>query len=712
MYPVSNDYLTAIRSHSRPYDTVYGTLTFVNPELDPLTIDETIMPADSISISKQCIDNEELMFGGVFLSTLKLSLMVVRNDLSRYDFFGAEIELFYKIQIGVAQDESPIFETIPLGKYVVSDADRPTNVVHLTAYDHMRLLDIDVGDNVLQGSAWDILSRISQETGYPLSFVEADLTSFVNYDVIIQLDGTRGVVTYRDAVKCVCQLLGCFAQDDRTGKLELRKFSSTVTASLSMSDWYAIIPADYKCNYVALSVTGLSGTYTAEDEEEEDVVGNLMVIDDAPAWDYGLEETLQGQTDDLFDYLKDIDYTPCEIDMPGDPSFDCGDRLSLTLNTGTIQTLITSYEWRFHNGTAITSAGTNPYLTGVSTQEFGQRILTQEVSDNKVQFYNFTNADDLEINDTETALLGYLRFVAVTKTSAMFIATILVDITVDDIEVDTEEEITVPVTAYDYEGNEYIFKDENDNPISFSGTTVVHHSYKRDGKCSVTIYYKMNEDIYPYMAIDNLSAGKHIITVEYPLTGLVPNIEYNWNIYINSSGGVINVDAESLRATIFGQGLSDAVIWDGKINITDDVTFFDIGTMAVSDMTDGVELIQGVNPDLYDPTHSYTVGDWCMRIEEGEEVVYQCIENTTGEWDSSKWEVYPYRLYSEHYTDNIQVQDLNTLTMMNTEDTASLLLRNVVYNIISEDGQYNISAEEKTQDDKFKYNITTEGNDE
>ena len=94
---VETAYRSAIRQASRPYNTVYGTITFTDINMTPLTVNSSNMPANSISISKQCIDDDELMFGGVFTNVLKFSVV---TDLDRYVFFGAKVELTYKIQTG------------------------------------------------------------------------------------------------------------------------------------------------------------------------------------------------------------------------------------------------------------------------------------------------------------------------------------------------------------------------------------------------------------------------------------------------------------------------------------------------------------------------------------------------------------------------------------------------------------------------------------
>ena len=77
MYHLANNdakYRTAIKQASRPYNTVEGTITFSNGST--MDVDGSIMPTNSISISNQCVDGGDLMFGGVWaLSNYLLSLI-------------------------------------------------------------------------------------------------------------------------------------------------------------------------------------------------------------------------------------------------------------------------------------------------------------------------------------------------------------------------------------------------------------------------------------------------------------------------------------------------------------------------------------------------------------------------------------------------------------------------------------------------------------
>ena len=610
MYSTSNAYKTAVRAASRPYDTVEGSITLTTGVV--VQVNSANMPTNAITITKQCIDGDELMFGGVFLGELQLSIM---TELSRYAFFGATITLVYKIVIGYDENNTAIYEEVPLGTYTVSSADRVSNTVSMTAYDSMRLLDKSIGGNVIQGTPWEVLTRVALDTGYQLGFTSASLSDFVNSDSQLQVDEEHGISTYRDVVKVVCQNLGCFAQDDRTGRLSLKKFSDEPDLALTTADWYSLVPADYLCNYVALTVTGLAGTFNATSPNPNEI-GNHMIIEDAPAWDFGALSTLQARTQALYNYLHTISYTPCEMDMPGDPSFDCGDRLALTTRAGDIiETLITSYSWSFHNGMSITSEGSNPYLEGASTDEIAStRMLDQAIESNKLKFVHFTNSNEKVIEDNTRVIIGDINFTTISTDDIMFIATILVDIDVEDET--TTEQLSVPVTVYDLNGNETVLKDSSGNTVTLRGTSTSTHT--RDGNCNVSVSYQLDRADVDYVAIDKLTSGRHIITVYYPITGLAANTMYNWRVLLTSEGGTITVPELTLKASLLSQGITGYTGFNGWIEAEDEASPIVINGINITTLTEtvGVDVDYPQSVSGSDTTSQVTIPNLPVTVDE------------------------------------------------------------------------------------------------
>lgn len=496
MQTVSNGFRQAIIAHDRPYDEVYGTVTFSdNTTLD---ITPSIINDWDVSVARQCISGDELEFGGVFLGRLEMTL--VSNE-SRYAFDGAIVDLYYRIFVNGS------FESLKLGKFTISEPDKPTdNTVKFKAYDDMKLLDKPLESDALSGTVFGLFNLISQKTGYPLAFDDDFLSQFPNYDAQQYFDSSSGLKTYRDVVKALCILLGCFAEDDRHGRLILRKFGEDVVSTLTTARYYNVTPADYLCNYIALTVTSAKGTYQAMLEGSQ--TGLTMNIADAPAWDYGVDTTLQNYTVNLFEVLKDITYTPCEIDMPSDPTFDCGDRIEVVTDTGSIESIITGFEWKWHNGMTIESKGKNPYITGASTSDIASaRLLNKSAESGNLIYYTYENGDEIEIG-TEFVPIAELRF----RVSAITTLTLW-----------------------------HEFKWTNE----FTGETQ-----------TVTLNYYYDDELISYEPIQTYGEeGIHTWGTQYWLLEVSVASSHTWVVEAKVDNGTAKIDISDLHALLMGQKL-------------------------------------------------------------------------------------------------------------------------------------------------------------
>ena len=624
------EYQTAVRAADRPYDRVHGVVTF--PDATTMQITDDVLMADSVSISKQCVDDDSLMFGGVFTYSLKLSLL---TDVDRYKFFGAKIELSYEIEIAIDEGgEEPTYqmEPVPLGVFYVADAEKPGDTVNLMAYDSITLLDKELGDAQVTGSAWDAFNLISSFCQYPLAFTQEDLAQFVNTEYAISGSTLDGLKTYRDVVKQLCQMLGCFALDDRTGKLALKKFSTTPDIILGDNEtgeypWYTYIPADYESAFIGVSITSSQQTYQKRAEGAV-VAGSMMVMEDAPAWDYGTEEANTEKTNNIYGLLYDDDenepvftYTPGSVDMPSDATFECGDmvRFYTQYSDEPYDFIITSLEWKFHNGMSLESVGINPILESSSNSASeGGRLLSQSVEKSRLQFVTFTNSSEISVGDTQTKKIGSCQFRPTTNTTALFVATILVEVSdVPDIEQSETsretETVEVPVYAYNEQSEVVPLVDADGNPVDHltaTGTNTFTYTYtdKRDGKCEVSIFYMFDNTIVPsaeepYVVVEELANGQHAITVSYPINLECDFQRHTFDIYITSNGGTTVIPFNTLKATLVGQEVDEIARWDGNIRVDDEHIFEPIafGNVGVNEFYHG-DFVISVNPEEYDPT--------------------------------------------------------------------------------------------------------------
>ena len=515
MRTVSTDFKDAMKSIDRPYDEVYGTIVF--PDESVLAVTPSNIIQDSLNIIRQCTDGDSIEFGDVSSDVLELSIL---TDISRYAFYDAAINLKYRILINGSWEE------LPLGVFTIVNPTRPDkNSVKFSAYDNMRKLDKDLPADALAGTPFEMLQFISEACNYPLAFDEQFIEdNFTNISTNLYIDSTSGIKTYRDAVKVVCQNLGCCARDNRQGSLELYDHHTVVDETLDKSRWYNVKIADYTCSFIGLSITSAKGTFVTLPSPED--IGNVMKISDAPAWDYGVLAELQLMTDRLFDKLNNVVYTPCELDMPSDPSYDCGDRLALETPSGdTIETIITSYEWKWHGGMEITSKGINPMQDTASTNEIAStRLLEKSGQGSKFTYYTYTNAGNITLT-TSFQRLYRIRF------------------TVGD---------TTTVTLWHELKMLNTLAEENQ---------VITLNYYLDG-------IKFNrEPVHTYG-----ESGYHTLGNQFYLQEVEAGSTHEWEVRAKINSGTAIVNSGDLIAVIQGQNLAPSDKFNGEITIEEEFT--------------------------------------------------------------------------------------------------------------------------------------------
>lgn len=603
MYNVSENYINAVRAKTRS-DRLLCTLTFPDDVEHPVSLTDADYGEGSISIEWQSVDGDELMFGSAIAASMTISL---RTSVNRYRFYGATIVPVYQVKTG-----TNTWESVPLGIFTVTDAERVGSLVNITAIDNMQALDLAYGSAVLQGTAYEVLQAICEDVGLTLGMSSSDMTGWPNTETIIQIDITNGCSTYRDALKGVCQLVGAFAIIDRAGQLVLKQFHTTKDLTLGRTDRYNSTIADYTCNYVGLSVTGMGGTYTKESQSDES--GLIMFIKDAIGWDPVNEDNLlKYRTNSLFTYLETIEYTPSDFEMPGDPSLECGDMIELVLDADgeeTVNTILTSVDWSYRKPMSLESVGQNPFLSGaVGSVDKSNRILSLQGEQNKVVMYTFRNSSDKTVGSTDENICR-LAFATMGATDTLFYATVLLEVTPNNPETN--------------------FVDSTGANVSASA-----------GKVIANFTYLLNNEEVLYHPTQVLTAGKHAFVLFFPIQNLLANLMYTWQVLLNVEGGTVKILKDDLRAILWGQNLVAAgVPWDGLLEILENISPITIPAtqITVHNITDVVSL--ATNSSAYKPAiteglpivsfsnPSITVTDVSEELTVGRMVLYFTINTS------------------------------------------------------------------------------------
>lgn len=548
MYATSETYRNSVKGYYPSYVT--GTISFPDGTTDIIT-DEDILTG-GLEITMQAANQDILEFGPAVIGQLELSLRTSKYD-SRYKYYDAQIKLDYIVEL---PDDD---EIIPLGIWTVAEADRVGTKLKLTAYDN--LIKLDKPFNVsMTGQPFDIMRQLADECECELAEDEQYYLALPNSEELIGIMTGGSCATYRQAASAVAQLCGCFVQADRFGKITMRQFSTTPTFTLNASQRYSYSVADYICRYVELIVTSTQGTFQSVSQVVEN--GTTLTMNDALAWDDGLSETLQKRTDALMLLLDEIQYTPGEVSIPSDPSIDCGDYVSLETETGTVNTLVTSYTWKYHSAMELESVGKNPRLFATNSSK--QQMLKEVEQKSMANLYAFKNIKRFDCT-SELEPFVQVTFVSTKETFALFSGTLQVDVDVDDVEYTSK----LILTKTDEETGETITEEHN---IPFT----------RAGHVDLHIQYQYNGVEFGPKYIHTLEKGSHIITLHYPIQGIEGDSIGRFAIYMSVEGGKAHVKKEMFMGTISGQGLAGTPKWDGTINATEMIPYYSIEDLSLT----------------------------------------------------------------------------------------------------------------------------------
>ena len=550
MYSVSNNYIDAVRANTRQ-DRLLTTLTFPTNQVLNLTDDD--YGQGSIGISWQCVDGEELMFGSAYTTALEIS---IRTNVSRYKFYGATIEPVYQV---LTDAENNTWESVPLGIFTVAEATRVGSLVKMTAYDNMQAFDVEWGSRVITGTPYEMLDALCDEVGLTLVNTQASMLTWPNGDYSFQLDETNGCSKLRDGLKFICQLIGGFAVIDRAGRLEIKRFHTTPDIMLTENDRYKSEIADYTCSYVGLSVTGLAGTYSASSDDPE-ATGLHMIIEDAAAWDRGAPLSLQSRTNKLFRYLQTINYTPIDVSMPGDPTFECGDMVTIAVGEEELNTILTSVSWGYRKQMTFGSVGQNPYFAGTTASVISsERVLSLQSETNKIVMYTTKNKSDLNISSMYQDICKF-AFSTLGAADVIFQATLILDVT-------PTEPSSHEVTLSQY------FVDDTATEVDLSGVAAC------PGEVVAEFQYLLDAEPQDYFPKQTFTEGRHTYVLFYPCVGLESLQLYSWQTQMKCTGGTIKILENNLRAILWGQKLSAQEIpWDGILNILEYVDHTSFGS--------------------------------------------------------------------------------------------------------------------------------------
>ena len=144
-------------------------------------------------------------------------------------------------------------------------------------------------------------------------------------------------------------------------------------------------------------------------------------------------------------------------------------------------------------------------------------------------------------------------------------------------------------------------------------------TWTEDGKAVAHVTYEFNDsEVLVHYPAETWGSGKHILSLYYPIDGLVPNITNTFNVHLRMEGGTAQIGTGGCIASISGQGMAAGAAWDGTVTVEEYVQPFALmgGLQAKAFSGEmGFETMELVKRYYSDSIRRAAVGAFGMPVE-------------------------------------------------------------------------------------------------
>ncbi len=374
MYPVSEAFLQAVQENTRRYYWT-GRITTKKSGVFEFGADDIVK--GSGYISSQCCGNTEIEIGTVYSSEMGITLL---SDIDRYTLQDALVELFYHLRLA---DGS--YETVPMGLFEVSEANRTAKCLEIKAYDYMLRFEEDFNGFETIGNACDFIELCCKVCKVEMAQSREEIEAMPNGSEMLSIYTDNDIETYRDVLYYVGQVLGGVFCINREGKLELRKFGNEPVMEVWSKHRFTSSFSDFITRYTAVSSTNMK-TEIAEYYHLDPDDGLTLNLGVNPLLQFGLKETREQLCMNILYDLSVVDYVPFDSDTIGNPALDLGDVIKFRGGQadGTKISAITSMQCKIGGKHTLKSVGKNPRLAQAkSKNDKNISGLLNQIIDNK-----------------------------------------------------------------------------------------------------------------------------------------------------------------------------------------------------------------------------------------------------------------------------------------------------------------------------------------
>ena len=556
MYAVSDAYKVAVADRHRK-SKMSGYLTAGSTVI---TLDDSDIIKDTVYITNQCTNGSEYEYGCTYAAECGLT---IKSAVDRYDLYNARLDLYWSL----LTDDG--WEEIPLGVFYVSEPNRVNDKISIKALDGMTKLDISIEDDT-QGTMPQLMLWIAEKCEVELAQTEEEYAAFTNSDVQYSVQADR-IETYRDLLAYICQLSACFAIFDRYGRLKLVKYATEPCVTLGRKQRFTNATfSDYTTKFV-----GIKARFIAEENYapyEVDDVGDGLILDmgDNPIM-RGLPETKYAVLGAVFEVLKNVSYTPFEIETLGNPALELGDyvkNVAVGKYGKTYLSPITYYYWTYRGKHKLRAVGGNPKLSGVTNKQ-GKQISSIEggIESKSVQVKSYVNAEQISFIDTEKEIAMF-NYAATEASKILFLMTVRLSISLDGVLVirfytDSVEDKDRVFKKYLERGTHFVSLNELYTAETNDRHTIVvkaHMEYFESDVRRQAADIATSKNFLEALSTTGATVTDNI--VQFP--AYVPGV-------IDTTIPTATIDKGGVKAILYGQGIATDGKWDGTINFAENI---------------------------------------------------------------------------------------------------------------------------------------------
>lgn len=610
MYPVSNAFLQSVQENTREYKWTGKLVTKsgIVYEIEP----EDIVKGSGY-ITRSCCGSNEIELGSVYASEMKVTLFL---DADRHTLEDAVIKFFYSLKLPDGK-----WETIPMGVFEISEANRHIKTIELTGYDYMLRFDKTASVDASSGMPFEFLSYACEKCNVQLAHTQEEVEAMPNGMELLGIYPDGNIETYRDLLFYLAQTLGRVCQINREGRLELIPYGDVPVVVMGAGHRFSSSYSDFVTRYTAVYSTNeveAKSEYYCLDPDD----GLTMNLGINPLLQYGLQNTRENIITNILNSVAAIDYVPFDLDTIGNPALDPMDVIRFTGGHADPDSIscITSITYKINGKQTLKGVGKNPLLSSAKSKTDKNIIgLLNQVETSKFVICSYENPVEIEIGEEPVRIIN-VTFASIESTSALFIGNINCEVTSEEETVREEYTVSheVPTVesiisravalAKHSDGEEVL---DGVDGAALDGIPEVAYemvedlvsvSVKEKKNPVVTFIYKIDDTwIEEYSPKQKVIDGNNIFALLYPMGGLGANSAKTLEVYMKAEGGLLRIAPANCKAAVAGSGIASGYVeWDGKIVVEEKVDIYAMeqAVMSVRKM-DGTVDVRMMDETVY-----------------------------------------------------------------------------------------------------------------